>query len=188
MLKLTYILMWAGSVGVTMVVKNLKNRQSRNNGITPELQERLKRLTFPPQKTNDELLEDYRLKFRLAPLGRWSAVVGTASVLMDEAWEFLPDGTGSCEEYGCFGARQGITLFEWKSVGEFSLLCRVTKEAWEDYPGQDVEEDWESVDYGFQVIETDSGSRVSLCSIFNGAMQDHFWSSRFALGYSGASK
>ena len=185
MLKLTYLLMWAGGIGFTMVVKIIKDRQSRNDGITPELQERLKRLKLPPQKSNEELLEDYRLKFRLAPLGIWSAVVGTASILMDERWTFLPDGTGSCEEYGCFGASQGIMLFEWKSVGDFHLLCKVTKEAWEDYPSQD--EDWEPVDYSFQVVETDCGSRVAMCNVRNDVVEDHFWSSRFALGYSGPS-
>ncbi len=187
--------MWAGGIGITAFINKLKKRQSRSEGITEELQERLKRLTFLPQKTDEELLADYRIRFQRAPLGIWSATVGTASVVMDEVWEFLPDGTGSCQEYGCFGGVGDLTQFEWKAVGDFSLLCRVTKEAWEDYPGQDAEnekdelvENWHTIDYGFQVIQTDCGSHVAMCSVLNGVIQSYFWSSQFALLYSGPSK
>ena len=177
---------YAVFIGVILVVNKIQDYRLNKNAPMPQEQERLRRLA------DEESLADYRVRFRILPPGVWSAVVGTASIVRNEVWEFLPDGTGVCSEYGAFGMDKGVTLFEWKSAGDFTLLYRETKSAWEDYPGQYAEEGeeitptlWQTIRYDFCIAEIDCGTQIAMVSVLDGVLQERFCDSNFALGYSG---
>lgn len=145
-------------------------------------------------------IEDYRDKFRTAPVGRWSQAVGTFSTVMDELWEFSADHSGRILETGPFGGERGETLFEWKEVGDFTIACRVTQRAHdaedEDDEGEqddDVEEEaavepehweeqWETIRYDFAMPPTDGGDTVTMRQVSqSGALLEGFWLSMVPL-------
>lgn len=69
---------------------------------------------------NCKTTDDYRERFKIAPLGQWSHAVGTFSNVMNEIWEFHADNTGKIISTGPFGGASGETLFDWKPVADFT--------------------------------------------------------------------
>ena len=115
-------------------------------------------------------IDDYRHRFRTSLCGRWSQAVGTFGCVMDEIWEFNPDGTGKIIETEPFGGIRGETLFEWREVADLTIACKVTKWSSEDnedgageMEDEEVEPDeWNTIRYDFKIGVTDCGESIEL--------------------------
>lgn len=149
-------------------------------------------------KTESEhQIDEYRVKFSKAPLGRWSTASGTFSSVMDQVWEFHENGTGRYTDYGAFGGEQGETLFEWRELADLTIEFRVTQ--WAELDLDDEDEDdaededegpmnWISIRYDFKVVQHDAGSEVGMYDTRQeegGAEYVGFWMSLAPLAYSG---
>ena len=187
----THALLIGGGIGLAGVLSRFSKYQTS----------KAKGLEGPPQsvigRTIEEEIEDYRQEFRSSPLGRWTWACGTFSTIMDEDWEFFPDGTGIINHFGTFHNFRGVTEFEWKPVADYTLSCRVTKHRWlyveadgkvweeqgeEDWP-KGMSSSWGRVCYDFHVTMSDCGSEVAMCSVQDDVMQAGFWFTEFCLSY-----
>jgi hypothetical protein len=85
------------------------------------------------------------------PLGRWSLAQGTFS-MMDEVWEFRPDGTGSVTyTSGMSGTER--EPFLWRAVRPFHLeIC------WPDEPP----DPWVAVEYELVTVTHDAGQQLAM--------------------------
>ena len=187
----THALFIGGGIGLAGVLSGFSKYQTS----------RAKGLQKPPQSviamTSEEKIANYREEFRSNPLGLWTWACGTFSTMMDEDWEFLADGTGIINHFGTFHNFRGVTEFEWKSVADYTLSCRVTKHRWlyveadgelweeqdeEDWP-EGMSSNWGKVRYDFHVVQSDCGSEVAMCSVQGDVKQAGFWFSEFCLSY-----
>lgn len=121
-------------------------------------------------------LDQYRDRFKHAPLGRWKQAAGTFSVVMDELWEFNPDHTGRIIQTSAFSG-EDEAQFEWKEVADFTIACR-TK--WPDEDDQaEAEADaapWVTVRYDFRIVSTDYGELVAMYQLADdGTIRQGFW-------------
>jgi hypothetical protein len=118
---------------------------------------------------NDEAeqkLDEYRGRFRRAPVGQWSTARGTFDSLTSETIVFAPDGTGTL---GYDGALSGATkaAFEWREKAPQVVEVRYADD---EEPGEDDEE-WDAVAYDFKLIEHDAGVEVVIYEVG----QEGFW-------------
>lgn len=149
---------------------------------------------------NAKEIEAYRERFNRAPLGQWSTAVGTFSSMMDQVWEFYPDGTGKYTDYGAFGGAQGETFFEWRELADRTIEFRVTQwvEVDWDETEDEVEEDkaediegpmnWITIRYDFKVVQHDCGDEVAMYDVGqqeSGGEYIGFWMSLAPLAYIG---
>lgn len=140
---------------------------------------------------NHKTIDDYRERFATAPLGKWSHAVGTFGNVMDEIWEFRKDYSGVITETGPFGGARGETLFEWKPVADFTIVCKVTKWSYEDdedFVADEGEEPetWQNMRYDFKITPTDCGELVALVEVApDGTLGSGFWLSLEPLSYAG---
>ena len=120
-------------------------------------------------------IDDYRHRFKLAPIGHWSQNTGTFGIVMDEIWEFKSDRTGKIIEIGPFGGERGETLFEWKEVADLTIACEVTKCS--DDEDEDLEPaTWVTIRYDFKITPTDCGDVIAMYQVdVNGTFQSSFW-------------
>ena len=136
-------------------------------------------------------IDEYRMKFSKAPLGRWSTGSGTFSSVMDQVWEFYENGTGKYTDYGAFGGEQGETFFEWRELTNLSIEFLVTEWAKLEDDAEDEDEgpmDWISIRYDFKIVQHDAGSEVGMYDTrqeAGGAEYVGFWMSMAPLVYSG---
>ncbi|MEO7714892.1 MAG: hypothetical protein ABIY70_01710 [Capsulimonas sp.] len=146
------------------------------------------------QMTEDEMdVFHSRQRFHNGPIGHWSSASGTFGIVMSDTWEFRPDGTGTYNEYGPFGGSRGETQFDWKSTGDCQIACKITSIVWteDDETEKEADEEetisdcWVTVDYDFQLVNTDGGAIGAMCSVHDGKIADHFWISFDPASYSG---
>lgn len=130
-------------------------------------------------------------------LGNWTAANGTFSMVMDEDWTFLADGTGTVSHFGTFHSHRGETQFEWKPEADRTFSGRVITlrwlefgdddEVWEELEEEDwfpgMFSDWQTVRYDFSAGSWDSGLQPALYSPKEGVLQPGFWFSEFSLSY-----
>lgn len=167
-----------------------------NNGLTPAQNRFVKEWLQKPRPG----LQDYRRKFRAAPLGTWRHAEGTFSIVMDERWQFSPDHTGIRTEYGPFGHERGQMQFIWKEVADFTIACKVTywpemePEADEtlDADGDNAEaeesgwNEWEIIRYDFRIVLVEGAETIAMSRVtLEGEWQSGFWHSMTPLAYSG---
>ena len=106
-------------------------------------------------------VEAYHLKFLRAPIGRWAAATGSFNNVMNELWEFRPDGMGSIQELGPFlHPREETLYFEWKEYDDFSILVKRL------YWIEDEEEyQWVKVTYAFEEVTHDMGTEIAMVEV-----------------------
>jgi hypothetical protein len=130
---------------------------------------------LPPKTIND-----YRLRFRKSPFGRWSQASGTFSSVMDEIWEFNPDYTGKIIETGPFGGERDEMLFEWQEVADLAISCKVIKWFYDDELTELSE--WVTIRYDFDIAPTDCGEVIAMYQVSDdGTFKQGFWHSMLPL-------
>ncbi len=116
-------------------------------------------------------IEEARRRFSRSLVGRWSTAQGTFGAVLDQHWEFHPDGTGKFTDTGPFGHPQAETSFEWRQESDFVIEFRITgatyfdEESSSEVDGQDdpdEEEKWLTIQYTFISVPTDCGGVVGL--------------------------
>jgi hypothetical protein len=109
-------------------------------------------------------IEDYRNRYKKAPIGRWWAATGSFNNVMNKIWEFRPDGLGSIQDLGPFlQPRDEPLYFEWKEYSDFTILIK--RFYWLD---DDEEEEWVKVTYDFEVVTHDIGSEIAMVEVEEG--------------------
>lgn len=152
------------------------HRKQNNDDEESKAEEETSKLVRSNRRTAD----DYRTRFKQAPLGRWSQAAGTFSVVRDEVWQFNPDRTGNIVETSFLGGNKGETQFEWKKIADFTIACRVTRYLYENDEAEAEEEtepsEWSEIRYDFDVHSTDSGDVVAMYQVSDsGSPQNGFW-------------
>lgn len=104
-----------------------------------------------------ETVEEFRERFRAAPLGRWVSEVEFGPFAVD-MWEFYRDGSGKRVERS--GSGGGTALFEWQPHAE--RVIRFREVQWQgegEEPSQDDAEDeddepirWRDLAYDFKEL------------------------------------
>lgn len=114
----------------------------------------------------EQRLDEYRRRFRRAPVGEWATARGTFDSLTSETIVFAPDGTGTLGYEGMLsGAKKAA--FEWREKAPQVVEVRYADD---DDAGDDTEE-WDAVAYDFKLIEHDAGAEVVLHEVG----QKGFW-------------
>jgi transglutaminase-like putative cysteine protease len=109
-------------------------------------------------------LEEYRQRFRRAPVGEWTTARGTFDSLSGERLVFAQDGTGTLGRDGA-PSDATKTAFEWREKAPLVIEMRYAADADED------EEEWDAVAYDFKLIEHDAGTEVVIYEVG----QEGFW-------------
>ena len=114
----------------------------------------------------EQKLEEYRRRFRSAPLGEWATARGTFDSLASETIVFAPDGTGAL---GYDGALPGATrvAFEWRERAPQVIEVRYA----DDEDSGEDDEEWDEVAYDFKLVEHDAGAEVVIYEVG----QEGFW-------------
>ena len=114
----------------------------------------------------EQKLEEYRRRFRRAPVGEWATARGTFDSLASETVVFADDGTG---KLGYDGALSGEmhAAFEWREKAPHVVEVRYVDD--EDSGEDDEERD--TVAYDFKLIEHDAGVEVVIYEVG----QEGFW-------------
>ena len=128
-----------------------------------------------------ESMEEYRKKFKRAPLGRWTSPYDYGPFSSD-AWEFHADGTGKIFYYSGMGDQE--TSFEWQEESERTIKFR---EMDGDEPEDENEEEerqcWGTLTYDFKIIEH-YGSTIVMFTVPEGEIFK-FWLTRNYLEFEG---
>ena len=114
----------------------------------------------------EQKLEEYRRRFRRAPVGEWATARGTFDSLSSETVTFSPDGTGTLGYDGALSGAKALA-FEWREKAPQVVEVRYADDA--DSGGDD--EEWDSVAYDFKLIEHDAGAEVVIYEVG----QEGFW-------------
>jgi hypothetical protein len=114
----------------------------------------------------EQRVEEYRRRFRRAPVGEWAAARGTFDSLTSETVVFAPDGTGTLGYDGAFSGAKAMA-FEWREKAPQVVEVRYADDA---EPGGDDEE-WDAVAYDFKLVEHDAGAEV----VIHEVGQEGFW-------------
>lgn len=112
-------------------------------------------------------IEEYRVRFRIAPLGQWATAQGTFDAVSNDLFTFHPDHTGVIR-YGSVFSGEAEVGFEWREKSERAIEVRYT-----DEDETDTTEPWDEIAYDFKTKESDTGGEVVMYE--NG--QDGFWDS-----------
>lgn len=108
------------------------------------------------QKDIPKSVEQYRERFKRAPLGQWSSVSDFGPFPTD-TWEFYANGSGKMYQHS--GSGDSLALFEWREVSERTIKFRVTGWVESDDDGEEpveseaTEADWCTLTYDFKLIE-----------------------------------
>jgi hypothetical protein len=101
-------------------------------------------------------LDQYRLLFKAAPLGRWRSAVDFGPFRVD-VWEFRADGTGAIFEDS--GRGGDVVRFEWRPQGDCTIWFREVAREYADprvaaAVAEENEEpdEWRSLAYDFKVV------------------------------------
>jgi hypothetical protein len=105
-------------------------------------------------------LEEYRRRFRRAPVGEWATARGTFDSLAGETMVFAPDGTGTLGYDGALPGAEKMA-FEWREKAPQLVEVRYVDD---EAPGEDGEE-WDAVAYDFKLIEHDAGAEVVIYEV-----------------------
>ena len=96
-------------------------------------------------------IEEYREKFKRAPLGRWNSSFEFGPFPTD-AWEFHADGTGKIFEYSGGGDEE--SSFEWREDSERTIKFReICRDEPEDEAEAEERQLWGTLTYDFKIIE-----------------------------------
>lgn len=140
-------------------------------------------------------IKGYRANFKRAPIGRWSAASGTFSNVMDVVWEFRPDGTARCQQYGPFGyPSEEEVRFLWKEESDFTIWMQEIESAEPAEDGNLEDEEryqWVKVRYDFTHVSTDCGLEIAMVEVNqDGTLSKGFsgglWMIGDPLGYLGS--
>jgi hypothetical protein len=125
-------------------------------------------------KEAERKLEEYRQRFRRAPVGEWATARGTFDSVVSETMVFAPDGTGTLGHDSAFSGPKKLA-FEWREKAPQVIEVRYADDA---DSGEDGEE-WDAVAYDFKLIEHDAGSEV----VIHEVGQEGFWDVLTALRF-----
>ena len=109
-------------------------------------------------------IEEYRARFRTAPLGTWRTAQGTFDAVSSDSVTFRPDHTGTIEYRSSFSGEAAVG-FEWREKAERVIEVRYAED------GTGAEESWDEISYDFRALDTDTGGEVALHEVG----QDGFW-------------
>jgi hypothetical protein len=114
----------------------------------------------------EQKLEEYRRRFRRAPVGEWATARGTFDSLTSETVVFAPDGTGTLGYDGALSGERKAA-FEWREKAPQVIEVRYA----DDEDSGEGDEEWDAVAYDFKLIEHDAGAEVVIYEVG----QEGFW-------------
>ena len=111
-------------------------------------------------------IEEYRSRFRSAPVGTWETAQGTFDAVQSQVITFHPDQTGTIDDHRSLSG-SGPVRFEWREKEERVIEVRYSDDE------SEAEEPWDEIRYDFKIKEGDTGSEVVLYEVGH----DGFWDS-----------